>query len=59
MVPSRVVRGGLFTTSTGTSSLPLGFRGLLLQVIVSKKEKRKYYCFFVFKLGRAICSVRL
>lgn len=36
MVPSRVVRGGLLAASTGVSSLPFGFRGLLLQVIASK-----------------------
>lgn len=39
MVPSRVVRGGLLASSTGISSLPFGFMGLLLQVIVSKKKK--------------------
>lgn len=36
MVPSRVVRGGLLAASTAVSSLPFGFRGLLLQVIKSK-----------------------
>lgn len=41
MVPSRVVRGGLLAASTGTSSLPFGFKGLLLQVIVSIKKNRR------------------
>lgn len=36
MVPSRVVRGGLLAASTGLSSLPFGFRGLLAQVIESE-----------------------
>lgn len=43
MVPSRVVRGGLLAASTGASSLPFGFKGLLLQVIVSMKKKQERY----------------
>lgn len=38
MVPRRVVRGGLLATSTGTSSLPLGFSGLLFNVIGSERK---------------------
>ena len=38
MVPRRVVRGGLLASSTGTSSLPLGFRGLLFNVIGSERK---------------------
>ena len=38
MVPSRVVRGGLLAASTGVSSLPFGFRGLLSEVIASKES---------------------
>lgn len=40
MVPSRVVRGGLLAASTGTSNLPFGFMGLLLQVMVSNKKTK-------------------
>lgn len=62
MVPSRVVRGGLLAASTGASSLPFGFRGLLLQVIVSKKRQlfnnnpktRYLYVFFFCNLGKGI-----
>lgn len=43
MVPSRVVRGGLLAASTGASSLPFGFKGLLLQVIVSMKKKQERF----------------
>lgn len=54
MVPRRVVRGGLPVASTGTSSLPLGLIGLLLQVIVSEsKQKRSTYfpyCAFFFSI---------
>lgn len=39
MVPSRLVRGGLLAASTGASSFPFGFIGLLLQVIASKKRQ--------------------
>lgn len=42
MVPSRVVRGGLLAASTGASSLPLGFMGLLLHVIVSKTGQQLF-----------------
>lgn len=41
MVPRRVVRGGLMATSTGTSSFPLGFRGLLFNVIGSEGKTRE------------------
>lgn len=43
MVPSRVVRGGLLAASTGASSLPLGFMGLLLHVIVSVGETKQMH----------------
>lgn len=36
MVPSRVVRGGLLASSTGASSFPFGFIGLLFSDNVSK-----------------------
>jgi len=42
MVPSRVVRGGLFTTSSGSSNFPLGLTGLLVSwLVVSIKQSSK------------------
>lgn len=38
IVPSRAVRGGLPAASRGSSSLPFGFMGLLLHIVVSKNK---------------------
>lgn len=55
MVPSRVVRGGLLTTSSESSNLPLGLLVSWFVVSIGQSMKRKTNTFF-FKNNHQIIN---